>query len=1349
VVGDPLRALRACERVFEVEPSAPSAPTVGDAMRTAVRLCRAHDLWDELIAFFERLVDCAATDRARGELLLKLAKVYDEGLDDQEKAFATLQTAFEVDVTCDVVAEALEGHARLRGKLDELLTFYVTLLDGVVDDDARVSLCTRLGQWYIDLGHLDHAAPFYAQALKVRPDHWPALEALAAIDRRQGRWKPLSGTLARMAAIAARPDERRDVHVALGELFEEKIGDLSAAAASYRDALAIDPFHVVATKGLARTSQSEEDWRALVAALERQRATMRDPKHEVALLRDLARIHLEELEDVPAAIATLRAVVVLAPNDSRSLEDLDDLLSREERWEELVDVLDTLSVEVTSDRRRVDILLRLASVLDECLSRQEEALEWLEALLAIEPSHEAALGALGRIYRDLERWDDLVRIYRHQLDVAEDPDLCVDIYHELGRLYLDRLDDPREAIAAWERSRRLEDDNVDVLEGLADAYERVEQWPLARQILERLLEVVDDRDRRTACLHRLAALLAGPLGDATAAVERLEQALAIDPGHRPSLVLLKDLRQEREEWAEAVRLIEKLLDVTEEPALRSRLLSELGVIHDVRFKDPSRAKEQLLRALEHDPDNLSAVGHLAELHVEAKQYGAALPLLAKLLRKESLAQLDEPTKHRVYFLRGYTAHVLGQDVKALESYRSAAAIDPFDLQTLRGLAALHTKRGEWNEAYQSSAAILEHHRDAIPTDEVIEVLHRLGVAARNLGDIDKAVEMLEKVLELEPLHAPSLEALVDIHEKEGDWRRTLAHKRKLLLTLPEPDRIASLVEAATIASQKLKDPEQAIECLEAAHALQPESIGLLRKLVELYTAVRRWADVIAAVEKIIALQTDGARIAVCHRTIASLYRNELREPGLAVQHFEKCLDHDLSRREAFEAIETILTEGERWSELAASYHRMLDRIRGRDERALESRLWRTLGELHTRLGELERAAEAYEAMSRLEPENIEWHAKLADLYSEIPGATDKAIAQHRHLIEEDPLWVTSYRALASLYLRTERYDEAWCLCATLCFLGQADEEQRRFYEANKDQSLPRRPGVVSEEAWREDLVVPGEHARVGAIFEVILPTVRRLRVQPLSMVGLWDHDRFDPATSGDPMGALFVWTALTMGLQPPALYLMSRQGTSLLFAPTDPPASIADVMLLSMDSPDEARFEMGRHLASYRTDHYIRCLEPTLDGLRDLFLSAIRAVRPDANVPGDLADVAGSAAGVLRASLTRRRARRVERAARRRRLVARRRADRVPCGLPPLGRHRRCHAVAAPQPTGRARSVAEGADETARGLQHLRGPLQAPPHRRILHGAPHMTGSGRPGQVGTPCLARSASSSVLTVSHSS
>ena len=96
----------------------------------------------------------------------------------------------------------------------------------------------------------------------------------------------------------------------------------------------------------------------------------------------------------------------------------------------------------------------------------------------------------------------------------------------------------------------------------------------------------------------------------------------------------------------------------------------------------------------------------------------------------------------------------------------------------------------------------------------------------------------------------------------------------------------------------------------------------------------------------------------------------------------------------------------------------------------------------------------------------------------------------------------------------------------------------------------------------------------------------------------------------------FGWAAQVLGHpQCPALYVRSDVPGALVAVANEPPASVAGQTVLTGFSRRSCSFIVGKHLAMYRGEHYIKTLFPTVTELTVLLFAGIKLVAPDTPSP--------------------------------------------------------------------------------------------------------------------------------------
>jgi hypothetical protein len=370
-------------------------------------------------------------------------------------------------------------------------------------------------------------------------------------------------------------------------------------------------------------------------------------------------------------------------------------------------------------------------------------------------------------------------------------------------------------------------------------------------------------------------------------------------------------------------------------------------------------------------------------------------------------------------------------------------------------------------------------------------------------------------------------------------------------------------------------------------------------------------------------------------TQAQLYRDKLKDFERAVELFNDSLDLNPSYLEAFERINKILTQEKNWKQLERSYRKMIHRIAGKGNVTLEHQLWHQLGLIYRdRLGQMGEAIDAFKMASASKPDSIVERQILAELY-ESTEQWDEAIGETRAVLESDPLKGETYRALYRLFLYKRAYDEAWCVAAALSFLGEANEEESRFYTDYKTEGMLAVRGRITNDLWIRHVLHSDANNQVSKIFESVVPAALHAKSAELKATGkltsLDPRFKQDPATSTVTFAKTFGWAAQVLGLPTtPELYVRSDVAGGIVAVPAIPPASVAGQTVLSGFQPQELAFVCAKHLASYRPEAYMRNLFQTQSELTMMFFAGVMLAAPNTPLPAEIVNNVKVSAQALR-----------------------------------------------------------------------------------------------------------------------
>jgi len=1196
------------------------APLHEHAFEKTVEILTEQEDWESLIQLYSARLEHVVEPGQQILLLHKAARLYEDKLKQVENAFYVMQRAFVIDYSNDETADYLEHLASESGKWTELFAGCNQVLAGTTDHRIQVELCLKIGKWYAAIGKPDYAIQYFQQVLTLDTDNVPALRQMGQLYRAAKQWPELVEVLRRAVDCEEDRNIKKDILVDLGEILLEYLQDLPEARRVYKEALAIDPTLESALVALERMFRATENWEELIPILRRKIEVLDETQTETIIntRQRIAEIYENNLNELSSATEEYKANIAMDPGHLSSLKGLERLYQKQQQWQNLLDILEIQLDYAPSERERIDLLSRLARMLEEEFRKPDKAIERLEEVISIDAMDVAALQSLEKLYRLTGKWDRLIDTYEKHVDATPDRRERIPLLDAMGTVFTTELKNIDRAMDVYQQILDIEPENESALDNLAKQQVSAGDWSAAHDTLNRLVNTVSDRQRRVDLYFRLGVLNEEQLKDRGTAVEHFRSALDIDAGHLDSLAALKAIHIDEGEWIAAADVLETQQEHTENLRQKSKLQYELGQICRDKLDEEDKAIAWFERALASDSDNQSAAEPLVDVYMAAERWADAEQLLDMLVRLGGKRPAEELRTLQTKL--GRVADKLGKLDKALKMYQAAHEVNTQHLPSLLDYAdALY--RGDkaelWDKAFKLYQMVLVHHRDDQGKSEIVDIFYRLGRIKALLGERRKALNMFDKALEIDAAHVPTLEAVIELQDEQKNYEQVIHFKKVLIDSVDDVNKQFELHrDIGDIWQDKLKNPQKAISAYQEASALVPNNRPILHKLMPLYQTTKQWQNVVDVVKRVCTMEEDKDKLAKLYYTIAAIYRDEIKSAEDAVECFNLALDNSLENLKAFEAIDKILTQQKDWKQLERNYRKMIHRIAGKGKKDIEINLWHFLGEIYrTRMGQFEAAAEAFKMASMLDPDNVTRHEILAELYTKMPDKLEDAVAQHLALIEQNPYKVDSYKALRRLYFEHRQYDKAWCLCATLAFLKKADAEEQQFFEQYRTRGTVRAQARLDNERWIKDLFHKDESVYVGKIFEIVTRAVRSLKIQPIKNFGLKKTQK--RATNDTLMiSKTFFYVAQVINLPVvPELYLQEESPGGLNFAVTEPMASACGSALLTGYSPQDLLFLVTKHLTYYRPEHYLRWVLPSHGELKGLMLACLKIGNPGMNIP--------------------------------------------------------------------------------------------------------------------------------------
>lgn len=1208
----PERAIPAYEGILSLDEGNETAFAALEVLHTS------SESWEELIGLYLDRYGASDDLNERTRLLRRAADIYETKLEDRKQAFEALKIAWSEDLGDPEILEHLERITALVQGWNDLLSTANEQLQGEADEERRIALCLCCARWYGQrLSRPDYAIPYYQQVLTMDPSRVAAMRQMAEMYRSLKQWEPLTEVLVRVVEMSEDARHKADTLVEIGELCLNELNLPEKASGYYQKALQQDSNNVSALQALERIHEALEDWDSLMDVLQRRANTAEDPSAVADAKLRIAEVLEDRYEKSEEAVQWLVQVRELDEDNAQALQSLERLYGLLGQWSELLEVLEARLERASSERERIELHLRIGKMWAEEFLKPERAIDSFESALDIDVYNEEALTALEQIYRQLRRWDDVLRTYERHIEATTSRVEQMRLHKESAEVLAADLNDVSRAIDELERALDIDGSDAEVLQTLMRMQERDENYSAALDTMQRAVDVVTDRESRVEILFQMGRLLQERMGDHAAALDRFESALDEDPRHLPSLRAVRTIQMDAGEWLAASRAMEREADVQGDPADKAEILADLGLLHEQHMEDRDAAVEYYTRALEFDKDSVKAALPLGRYHFENEAWESAFPLLQLAFKSGAVKETSE--RHLVAYQLGYSAFMLGEHEASASAYERAHQLDSTHLPTIMGVAKSHYALSDWDKAYKYYQTLLVHHRESLDPNDTTEIFFQLGSIKRQQGDHRKALNMFDKALEQDRFHQPTLEAVIAVHEAQQEWEQVIHYKRQLVDVINNDElRFVELVRIGDLWNEQIGNSKKAVEAYQDALDLRAEDQAVLHKLLVAYQSTRRWEEAIDVIQRISDLDERKVAKAKYAYTVGVICRDELKDIDRALQYFDASLDIDPTQLKAFEAINKVFTQKKDWKQLERAFRKMLHRVVGKGETDLEFNLWHNLGVIYRdRQAKYEAAAEAFKMASTIKPEEVTEHQILAEIYAHVPGQVQSAIEEHQWLLREDPNRVESYQALYRLYFDARAYDKAWCLASTLTFLGKGDEEHRQFYEQYKPKGLIRPRARLNNELWMKELFHEDQDLYLSKIFETVAYGVHGLKVKTDKALKLAKKHEVDTVNSTVTFARTFGFAAQVLNLNTmPRLFMRMDSPGGLAFVPgSSPPASVCGSTLLSGFTPQDLAFVTARHLSYYRGEHFVRTLLSTHPELTTVLLASLKITGVDTSDP--------------------------------------------------------------------------------------------------------------------------------------
>jgi tetratricopeptide (TPR) repeat protein len=977
-------AISAWERVLSMNIGNTEAVDALDALYTEL------GRWDDLTNLLERRLEHGVSAGVAIDLRFRLAEIQRlqlanrtraleylgivlAGEPDHAKAIEILQEMLSDPEVCVEAANLLEPVYIRRSAWKDLVSIDSLRLKFSEDPSLRMAWTQRIAQVYEEqIEDLDEAFNWYGRVFQEKPTDTAAQEQLLRLAPKQNRWRDLGRLLDDyLDNELGNTDEVLNlVRIAI-RVYDQELGDHDNARRHYRRYLEALPGDRTASRLFEDALERWEAWGELRDLLDDQARLVESVKEKVALLHHSASLSDEKLSEPSAAIEALRAILELEPDDKRAAALLDDLLTREARWEDLRDHLVWMLGRTDDVHAKDSLTLELAKVEGEHLGKLSLAVDHYGEVLVRTPANVDAITALEamlgeselrarvaeliepafRTIRDLRKLADTLEI---RLETLDDPVRRIAALREIATIET-HLGRPEEALAARGRAWLEDVTNAETL--VEVEAQAASQGAFDRLVgfLDKGVELTMDPDLRGDLCAFKANILDARLAAPERAIEAWREALVARPDHQDAFIALERLLGDANRTTELCETLEKHAEVVVEAGQRETLIKRMASLYESPLVDLAKAIAAWRSVLDLDQENLEALDALLRLYAATSDWQNLVETLQhkidcvkdhtllRALRFQSSELLDEK---------------LGQLSDAAEQLRQILEVTPDDADALGMLAGIFVREkqhAELVDVLDRRARIAKS-----PAESDTLSFQAAHITEHDLLDLSDAIARYRRILDGNPNHAESraalwalcrgedrrllaIEALEPLLRLGQEWQ-PLCEILELRLSVADvpADRLDVLADMAQVQEAALSNPSAAFTTWARALAEDPsnqDTRAALERLAEITSNLSGLAEVY---EERLKAAYDSELQRWYGGRLAEIYENQLGKPERAVELWREIEALPGAEAMALARQETLLRSLGRIRDLADVLGREAEVA---TDPTMQSEFWATLGEL--------------------------------------------------------------------------------------------------------------------------------------------------------------------------------------------------------------------------------------------------------------------------------------------------------------------------------------------------------------------------------------------------------------------
>ncbi len=690
-----------------------------------------------------------------------------------------------------------------------------------------------------------------------------------------------------------------------------------------------------------------------------------------SLLFRAARLYAAGDLDLQGAEAVYEQIARLDPDDNVAQRGLEDLRRRLGKFEEVVEMLLARGEKAGSAVERARALSEIGELYASELKDAEQALVAFTQALCEDPSQPSLSAQIERLAGTSQQaWDEVLT---HCAASAVDEDAAPEVRQAIGSLagrwYVEKLRRPDLALPCFQAVVASDPGNDVALQGMAQIYEKAQQWSELGMMLTRRADAATPAEAREL-RAQAAEILELRLNDTESARQLYEQIASEDPAQPRAGEALARIYERTGNFRGLLQILERRADA-QRGQDRQNTLCRIAELFESSLNDDGEALVRFRAALAADGSSIEALRGLDRLY---SKLGRFQDLLANLGQQVEVAAT--PRQKVVLFERMaavYDEEFLDHE-RAAEALERVLVLDTAHETALTSLVRHYRSLERWEDVARLYEQQLKQISEGPRRLALLQQHARL--LADLLGSPERAMKSYDAMLEIDPHHPGALEALARLREAAGDADAALSALEALANRATAPEAKAEQYVRAAKLLEARGDRDGAIKRYKRALEANPQDSTSAIALLEAYTARGDLNAAVQLLEREFSHTVGDLGKARLAGQIAMLARDGLKNDKRADEAAKRALALDETNLDALTVLGDIAFDAKRFMEAAAHYELVAGRADSLEKKAAARLLVRYVDAL-SQTGSTEKALAPMDTLLRIAPDDSDALARVA------------------------------------------------------------------------------------------------------------------------------------------------------------------------------------------------------------------------------------------------------------------------------------------------------------------------------------------------------------------------------------